>query len=792
MDAYAPGSPGIVPRWTSSAKTGVGTAVSFRSKVWYTLSHGILNEIYYPRVDQANTRDVEFLISDGSSFFSEEKRDTVSSIEPFSDGVPGFRIVNRCRKGMYVIEKEIFSDPDRDVLLMNVRFRNLSEVPLTVYLLVAPHIKNRGYGNDGWVDYYKGEMMLFASREDTALAVACRPGFRKGTAGFVGYSDGWQEIRRNFCLKNVYTSAMNGNVALTGEIDIPPGKGAHNFCIAIAFGRAPPAAAISARASLAVEPEKLKDKFIGEWEDYQSQIQDLRYKDVGALYKTSVAVIKVHQSKSVSGGIAASLSIPWGFAKGDFDMGGYHLIWPRDLVESAVGLLAAGDVSGSLEVLGFLMATQEGDGHWPQNMWIDGTPYWTGIQLDEVAFPVILVDLLKDHLDSSGINPLQMVLKAVSYIAKHGPVTGQDRWEEDSGYSCFTIAAEVAGLIVGANYLRKHGLSEEALYLEDVADFWNENIEKWTYTTTGSCCTRFGVEGYYVRISPPMSSESSSPFSGYVPIRNRPPSDASRKPEEIVSPDFLALVRFGLRSAKDPRILNTLKVVDRLLKTETKTGPVWHRYNDDGYGEHEDGSPFDGTGVGRGWPLIAGERAHYELAAGNIDYAIELVRTMERQAGTGGMIPEQVWDKDDIPKRRLFNGRPSGSAMPLVWAHSEYIKIIKSLNLGKIFDLPEAVARRYISEQRRSRISIWSFANKIRSASAARPVRIQTDADADIIWTTDSWKTVNKGRTSYSRLGVWYLDLREDQFSQGKALEFTFFWRESQKWEGLNFQILLE
>jgi Glucodextranase, domain N len=65
------GTPGIEPRWTSSAKEGVGTAYHTSCRLWFTISHGIVNEIYYPRVDQPNTRDFQFLISDGETFCHE-------------------------------------------------------------------------------------------------------------------------------------------------------------------------------------------------------------------------------------------------------------------------------------------------------------------------------------------------------------------------------------------------------------------------------------------------------------------------------------------------------------------------------------------------------------------------------------------------------------------------------------------------------------------------------------------------------------------------------------------------
>lgn len=119
-------------------------------------------------------------------------------------------------------------------------------------------------------------------------------------------------------------------------------------------------------------------------------------------------------------------------------------------------------------------------------------------------------------------------------------------------------------------------------------------------------------------------------------------------------------------------MLNTIKVIDALLRVQLPEGFCWYRYNVDGYGEREDGSPFDGVGIGRPWPLLTGERAHYELAAGRMQVAEELLRVMEFSTEGGRLIPEQVWDAADIPARELFTGKPTSAACPLVWGHSEY------------------------------------------------------------------------------------------------------------------------
>src|SRR5262249_29607328 len=261
-------------------------------------------------------------------------------------------------------------------------------------------------------------------------------------------------------------------------------------------------------------------------------------------------------------------------------------------------------------------------------------------------------------------------------IVSNGPVTQQDRWEEDGGYSPFTLAAEIAALLAAADIADHVGQARAASFLRNTADSWNDNIERWIYAMGTDLAQQIGVSGYYVRIAPPDSDGAASPLQGFVPIKNRPPGQSMAQVGHVISPDSLALVRFGLRAADDPRIVNTVKVIDTLLRTKLPDGPGWYRYNGDGYGEHEDGSPFDGTGVGRPWPLLAGERAHYELAAGRPHVAEALMSVMESStAGASRLIPEQVWDGPPISDVELFPGKPTGSACPLVWAHAEYVKL---------------------------------------------------------------------------------------------------------------------
>jgi len=793
---YAPGWPGIEPRWTSSAKSGVGTALSRHSRVWFTLSHGILNEIYFPRVDQACTRDQGLIVTDGSSFFSEEKRHCKFENRPCEPGIPLYELINTCNQGRYRIKKEILTDPYRNVVLQKVRFQPLQGTlaDYHVHALLAPHLANFGYGNTGWVGDYKGVPMLFAQRDGCALAFACSVPWRKLSAGFAGSSDGWQDLSQHYQMTWEYTRAENGNIALTSEIDLT----AHNgeFVLALGFGSIWSEAGQQALSTLLENYEAIREHYVMHWRDWHKRLINLdepqRDHD---LYRASMAVLRSHESKDFLGGTIASLSIPWGFNKGDEDLGGYHLVWPRDLVETAGGFLAAGAIEDAMRVLRYLEVTQEADGRWAQNLWLDGRPYWGGLQMDEAALPILLVDLLCRKAPEAMEEPSRwwpMVRKAAGFLARNGPVTQQDRWEEDAGYSPFTLAVEVAALLAAAEIADEVAQSAAAMYLRDTADAWNDNIERWTYAIGSDLARQIGVEGYYVRIAPPETDCAASPLQGFVPIKNRPPDHSMEEATHVISPDSLALVRFGLRAPDDPRIVNTIKVIDALLRVRLPQGPCWYRYNGDGYGEHEDGSPFDGTGIGRAWPLLAGERAHYELAAGRRDSAEALLRVMEYSTEGSRLIPEQVWDAPEIPERELFTGKPSGSACPLVWAHAEYIKLRRSLRDGTIFDQPPQTVQRYVFEKRRCTIFTWRFNNKPRSIPCGKTLRLDLLSPAMVHWSFDGWQTAQDSNTWDTGLGVHVVDLPTEKLTVGRQIVFTFYWIKENRWHGADFSVTVE
>jgi glucoamylase len=795
---YAPGWPGIPPRWTSSAKASAGTALNQHSKVWFTLSHGILNEVYFPRVDQACTRDLGFIVTDGQSLFSEEKRHCTFENKPVEPGVPAYELTNTEINGRYRIHKEVFTDPYRNVVLQKIRFEplqgQLSDYHL--YVLLSPHLANCGYGNTGWVGDYKGSSMFFAQHDGVVLGLGCSAPWTKMSFGFVGVSDGWQDLSSHFEMKWEYQRAENGNLACTGEIDLAACNG--EFVLALGFGGIWTEAGQQVRSSLFEDYNELRQHYVRQWKNWQSTLIKLdEPKRPLDLYRASTAVLRTHESKDFLGGIIASLSIPWGFNKGDEDLGGYHLVWPRDLVEAAGALLAAGAATDAVRVLRYLEATQEAAGNWAQNLWLDGRPYWGGVQMDETAFPILLLDLLRRE-GAPDLGKLErwwpMVRNAASFILRNGPVTQQDRWEEDAGYSPFTLAAEISALLVAAEIAELTGHSDAVSTLRDAADAWNDNVERWVYATGGDLAERIGVEGYYVRIAPPDTDGAASPTQGFVPIKNRPPGEKAQQAFQMVSPDALALVRFGLRAADDPRILNTIRAIDALLRVELPQGSCWYRYNGDGYGEHNDGSPFDGTGIGRPWPLLAGERAHYELAAGHLNDAEALLTMMEHcPGGQGRLLPEQVWDTADIPSLELFRGKPSGSACPLVWAHSEYIKLRRSLRDGKIFDQPPQPALRYLVEKPTRQVFGWRFNNKARTIPRNKKLRIVLLDPALVRWSVDGWKTSQDTNTRDTGLGIYALDLPTASLPTGSQVAFTFRWPlQANRWEGTDYIVTVE
>lgn len=789
-----PGAPGISARWTSSAKSGIGKSLNHASNPIFTLSHGIINEVYYPREDLACIRDMEFIVTNGKDFFSEEKRDCTHTIKWMKEGVPAFQIVNNCVQKRYTIEKEILTDPYRDSLLQRIKFKpgkKFEKETFKLFVLLAPHINNEGADNTGWLGDYKGTPMLFAYRDGITLALACfYSDFIKRSVGYVGTSDGYNDLKQHKQMEWEYQKAPNGNIALTAEIDISKTK---EFVLALSFGLRAEDAGNRAWSSLMDGFETAKDRYIYEWDQFQKKLHSVKTdrNTIGKDFRASATVLNLHDSKKFPGGVVASLSIPWGNTKGDKDLGGYHLVWPRDLVESSGGFLALKSKDEVLKILNYLMSTQEDDGKWSQNMWLEGTPWWTGIQMDEIALPILLVDQCerKYNLETDRLKRYWPgIKKAISFLVMHGPSTQQDRWEEESGLSSFTLAAEITGLLSAAHLADISDEPEIAKYCREMADFWNEQIENWTYVTDTPFSKEVGIDGYYMRINP-YHKPAEEVKNNFIYIKNKTRENGKMHLWELVCVDALSLVRFGLRSADDPKILNTIKLIDQKLKVDTPYGSCWHRYTNDGYGEDKDGNAFSGNGkgIGRAWPLLTGERAHYEIAAGNIQTAKDLLKAMDAFANNS-LLPEQIWDTTDIPEKELFFGRHSGSAMPLTWAHSEYIKLCYSIKAKKIFDMSPYVYDRYVTKKTSSPFMVWRFNFPCTIISPEKILRIETQTAAVVHWTADNWETKNDIDTKDTKVGMHIADLDFGKKESGQ-IKFTFYWKDAKHWENKDFMV---
>ncbi|MBI5097011.1 MAG: glucan 1,4-alpha-glucosidase [Nitrospirae bacterium] len=783
------GKPGFTPNWSPASKQGIGTACNEESKVWFTIANGIVTEIFYPTIDTANTRDLQFLISDGKTFFNEERRDTLSTIEYLDPKALAYRVINTAKNGRYRLIKDILTDPDAQSLVIKTSFQALEGgiEDLHLYILLAPRIKNRGYGNYGRCARYNQRDYLIAWREDISLALTADVPFLKMSCGYSGFSDGYQDLKDNLKMDWSFERVEDGNIALVAEI-----APFDDFMVVLSFGRDDVEAVLEANKTLEKRYKVIEKEYINGWHSYLSRLEDLSKEssDRGRLYWTSAMVLKAHEDATHQGGVIASISIPWGESKGDREVGGYHLVWPRDLAKIAFGFMAMGDMDTPVRVLKFLERTQRPDGSWPQNMWLDGRPYWNGIQMDEVAFPILLAWRLK-KMGVLKEDFYPMVKRAASFLVKEGPITEQERWEENSGFSPSTLAAEITALICAAHWAEEMGEGREAKYLFEIADYWQAKLEDWTYTDCG--CIFPEYPEHYQRIAsfaPEALDMGGTGCLVFYPIKNLP-ADVKREHSHcaVVDVGFLELVRYGIREPEDPHVLKTLPVVDKLLKVDTPYGPAWHRYNNDGYGEKSDGSPFDGSGIGRVWPLLTGERGMYEFLTGRV--IDSYIKALEGFANEGGMIPEQVWDTEDIPEKGLFKGRGTGSATPLVWAHAEYIKLLRTKRDCKGCDIIPEVYYRYVARRTRLSLSAWKRNKPIRRMKGSDTLRVVTFEPALLHWSLDNWKNTKDSELLPSGLGLFYLDIPSGSFKQGDILLFTFYYPERDRWEGKDYSLFI-
>jgi glucoamylase len=782
------GAPGDESSWTHSNKEGVGTAYSIGSRVWFTIWHGILTEVYYPTVDRPQLRDLEFLFSDGDGLFLEEKRDLDYQIERISPS-QGYKIDAHDREGRFSFIKEIISAPERPCVLLHTKLEGNETFlrALKIYVLCAPHLEVGGEGNNAFVVEISGRNLLVAEKQDRWLVVGASCGFSKLSCGYVGKSDGYTDLSQNRKMNFQFDLAKNGNVALTGELDL---SNTREFTVGVAFGESLQSAVSCLFQGLGLEYKEQRKTFIDQWAGAADGRKPLERSsgDKGRLFESSYNLLLTHEDDLYRGAFIASLTIPWGEARNDKEgKGGYHLVWTRDMVESAMGLLAAGNTMAPFRALVYLASRQEENGSFPQNFWVDGEAFRTAIQLDEVAFPVLLAWRLHQLKLLQNFNPLVMVNRAVAFLLHSGPVTGEERWEEASGYSPSTLAAIISAFICAASFARTQQDEDKAAFLESYADFLRTHLEEWTVTTEGSLLP--DTNRYFVRLNPAKSGEVASPGAvdkAELKLTSQPPGAPESYPaRDIVDGGFLQLVRYGIFSADDPLIVDSVRAVDAVLKADTPFGPCWHRYNHDGYGQRPDGGPYKKWGEGRPWPLLAGERAHYELAAGRD--ARPLIQAMERFSNSTCLLPEQIWDGPELPEADLRCGGPSGSANPLLWAHSEYVRLLRSCQDGKVFDLIPEVAARYRDGNGVSQFEFWLPKHPISQARKNHTLRICAPEPFRLRWTANQWKSWQDRGSKPTGIGGAYVDLTPAELQN--QVEFTFFWPDRQQWQGQNHSV---
>ncbi|HVF88463.1 MAG TPA: glucan 1,4-alpha-glucosidase [Blastocatellia bacterium] len=706
-DATAPGGPGAKPSWTNGNKQGIGTSNTLSSKVWFTLGGGALNEVYYPTVDKANTRSLEFIVTDGRTFAEVESGAADHRVEVLRADSLAFRQINTARSGRYRIAKTYITDPDRDTVLINVVVQSLKGERLRLFALFDPALNNSGNYDTG----YSRDGALVAEDEGIASALLSSSGFTRTTSGFMGTSDGLADLKADFRLDRTYARAAKGNVVQVGELP----ASAAPFTLALGFGSNGARAVEAARASLKAGFDAMLERYNKGWRDYVATLKtgDEKYR---AQFQMAAMVLKAHEDKTLRGAGIASLTVPWGDAAdaSEPNVGGYHNVWSRDLYHVATAFQAMGDKESADRALNYLFTVQQKkDGSFPQNSWLDGRPYWNSLQLDEVAYPLILAYEL-GRMDSETFE--RHVKPAANFIVRNGPATPQERWEEESGYSPSTIAAEIAGLVCAAEIARRNRDEASAALWLAVADSYERNVESWTATNNGPYGGR-----YFIRLA-----QEGRPDSGTKIELNNGAGVFDER--EIVDAGFLELVRLGIRPAGDPLIKRSLEVVDGRIKVETPNGPAWYRYNHDGYGEKADGTGYDGTGVGRAWVLLTGERGEYALASGGD--ATPYLDAMARMANEGLMLPEQVWDRADSPSPHLRFGEGTGSATPLAWTNAQFIRLALAQKEKRPLAAPALVVDRYRDGRTARRASPKiTFAPLAEEAAPGRKVMVTGTAE---------------------------------------------------------------
>jgi len=683
----APGAPGAHPSWLPANKTGFGTARDRGSNVWFTLQGGQLSEVYYPDLSTPSVRSMSFVVTDGRGFAVADSAAKAQQVRRI-DGLTYEQTITDDQH-RWRLRKTYVTDPQRATVLVDVDFASLTGRPYQVFAVADPDLTNDGSDDSA----ARAGAAVTASDSKNAAALSASPAFTRTSVGYAGISDGATQLAKTFKLAS-YDTAAKGNVVLTGQL-AADGLRSRHATLALGMGASKSAAlenAVQRRPFSAVERDNERG-----WRDYLRGVSkapaSLKTSAERDLYQASVLTLAASEDKHHPGAFIASPSMPWRFGNNDPDWspsGTYHLVWPRDLYQIATGLLSAGDRGAANRAVDYMFGTQQQpDGHLPQNSNVDGKPYWTGVQLDETAFPIVLAQQLGRNDAWPGVRKATEFL--LSYKGPNGQGAGytqQERWEEQDGWSPSTIAAVIAGLVCAADIASHNGAAADAQRYLAAADAFKAALVKQTITTNGP----LSKDPYFVRLTKDGNANAGT-------VYNLGNSSVDSDQRAVTDAGFLELVRLGIYRADDPVIRTSIKVTDADIAFTTPKGQFWHRYTKDGYGEKADGSAWDytfpagsRTTYGRLWPLLAGERGEYDLAAGDQASAARRLRDLGRVSSSADTMPEQVWDENAPSSQSGFPaGTPTTSATPLAWTHAQYVRLAWSVQSGTVLEQPAVV-----------------------------------------------------------------------------------------------------
>lgn len=740
----APGAPGKRSTWSPGQKSFVGTSQSAESRVYFSGQRGAVSEVFYPTLDAVQTVALELLVGDAAGTYvdREQQQDyLVTRPDPRS---LLWRVDTGNPAHGWRMSKRIFTDPARNALVLRVTFwalegRKTSDYRL--YLRHDPALDNSGADDTSRSVTDHGRTLLVASQGQRASALGVsRPWLLQAGApqvshGFVGVSDGLTDLLGGAAdarMDWTYDSAQGGNVEQLGWIDVDAGDSDMiAFDVVLGFGASEAEATATTASVLGNDRSALQRRYDVGWRRYARSLDTLGG-SADDQYYLAAMTLKAIQDKS-NGAMIAAMATPWGEAQSDENTGGYHLVWARDLFKFANALLTAGDVDSARRAVSYLFEVQqqkndcgasENDaagcaggysrvGRFPQNSRIDGTPYWTSTQMDEQAMPILLAWRVYELGNKATRRELAArwpeIRATADYIVQVGPWTQQERWEESAGYSPSTIAAEIAGLVAAAEFARLNGDAERAARYLSVADYWQQNVVAWTFTTSGP----HGDGRYYIRLNPSLRANVGTGLARFDPEQgpNAPlpfqinNGGGTHDQRAIVDGGFLELVRLGVKGPSDASIVESLSEYDAVIKqTIAGKGDAWFRYNFDGYGETNDGASWDNaTGRGRLWPIFTAERGIYEIArSGSGGSGMPYLTMLKAFATPEGFLSEQVWNETAniggwqvTTPAPYVPGTPTKSVCPLSWAMGEYINLLASIKAGTIVDVPRVVCTRY-------------------------------------------------------------------------------------------------